>query len=179
MIIFMGVAGAGKSVQGKLLAEALGYQWLSTGEYLRSNITPERKQEMEAGKLLADAEIFSILEEFFQGMKDQGKTILDGFPRTLSQAKWLHDRYEKGEIIISSVIYLDASQEVVKDRLKSRGRPDDSDEALSRRFEEFEELTLPILDWFKSKGVEVFEIDAEREVEAIHKDILNKVSSER
>lgn len=177
MIIFMGVAGAGKSVQGTLLAEALKYQWLSTGEYLRSNISGKRKQEMLEGKLLDDQEIIDILKNFFASIEDENKTILDGFPRTLVQAKWLHEQQKSGALHIGSVIYLNASKEVVQQRLLGRGRADDTEEALDKRFEEYESLTLPIIDWFKSCGIKVHEVNAERSIEDIQKDIINRVKT--
>lgn len=176
MIIFMGVAGAGKSVQGNLLAEKLNYQWLSTGEYLRSNITPERKEGMLQGKLLADEEIIDILKDFFDDIEDQNKAILDGFPRTLSQAKWLYEQHQAGKINIADVFYLNASKEVVLERLLGRGRSDDSKEALEKRFQEYEELTLPIIDWMKWRGINVHEINAERSIDEIQKEIVSKLA---
>jgi len=176
MIIFMGVAGAGKSVQGTLLAKHLGYEWLSTGEYLRSNISGERREQMMAGKLLDDAEIITILEGFFAGIQDKTRCVLDGFPRTLTQAKWLLEQDKKGSVEIGSVIYLNASKEVVRERLMSRGRPDDTVEALDKRFEDYEKLTLPIIDWLKEQGVTVYEINAERSVEEIQSDIIARVT---
>lgn len=175
MIIFMGVAGAGKSVQGTLLAETLGYQWLSTGEYLRANISGERKTEMLGGKLLADDEIIDILKNFFASIEDENKTILDGFPRTIVQAKWLYRQHQEDKLHISNVIYLKASKEVVSQRLLGRGRTDDTQEALDNRFEEYERLTLPIIDWLKDQGINVHEVNAERTVEEIQKDILSRI----
>lgn len=175
----MGVAGAGKSVQGTLLAEHIGYQWLSTGEYLRANISGQRRQEMMEGRLLNDQEIIDILKDFFAEIKDQDKCILDGFPRTLNQAKWLLDEHNIGRVHISDVVYLKASKEVVRKRLLARGRPDDTPEVLDNRFEEYEKLTLPIIDWFTQQGVVVHEINAERSVEEIRLDILAKLQLDK
>lgn len=175
MIIFMGVAGAGKSVQGTLLAEKLGYEWLSTGEYLRANISGERKQEMLQGKLLDDQEIIGVLEDFFANIKNDNKAILDGFPRTLVQAQWLLEQMQKDKLHISDVIYLNASIEVVKKRLLGRDRADDNEEALEKRFEEYERLTLPIISWLKEQNFRVHEINAERTVEEIQEEIIAKL----
>lgn len=175
MIIFMGVAGAGKSVQGTLLARDIGYQWLSTGEHLRASISGERKEEMLKGKLLDDQEIIDILIEFFEGIKDSDHCILDGFPRTLRQAEWLHEQHQKGSINVTDVIYLDASKEVVRERLLERGRPDDTEEVINRRFDEYEKATQPIIDWFKEKGLNVHEVNGERTVEEIHADIMQRL----
>ena len=62
MIVFMGVAGAGKSVQGKLLARDLGFQWISTGEILRANLSGNRKKELLSGKLVGDEELIDLMD---------------------------------------------------------------------------------------------------------------------
>lgn len=175
----MGVAGAGKSVQGTLLAEKLGYEWLSTGEYLRANISEDRKAQMLAGRLLGDDEIIDILREFFASIHDQQKCILDGFPRTLAQAKWLLAQHESGELKIADIIYLDAPKEVVRERLLARGRADDTPEALDHRFDEYEKLTLPIIDWFVDNGLKVHKIDGNRSVAEIQAEILEKLGVSR
>ncbi len=177
MIIFMGVAGAGKSVQGSLLARDLGYTWMSTGEYLRANTSAERTAEMMQGKLLDDQEIIDILHNFFDTIPDEQKTILDGFPRTLQQAEWLMELHRAGTVHIEHVIYLDASREVVKHRLLSRGRPDDTEAVITRRFDEYEKATQPIIDWMIAKGLPVHEVNAERSVDEIHADIMSRIEA--
>ena len=66
MIILTGVAGAGKSMQGKILADEHGYAWISTGEILRVLVTGKRRQEMLQGKLLSDEEMIAILDKVFE-----------------------------------------------------------------------------------------------------------------
>jgi len=176
VIIFMGVAGAGKSVQGRMLAEKLGYDWISTGELLRKNIHGDRKQEMLEGKLLGDDEIIAIVEDRLKVLSSNNRAILDGFPRTLPQAKWLLKQHTKETLSINGVVHLTASKEVVKQRLLQRGRPDDSEEAIDVRFNEYEEHTLPIVDWFKESGLTVYEIDGERDVNEIHHEIVNQLN---
>lgn len=176
MIVFMGPVGAGKSVQGHLLKDHLGFEYLSTGEYLRAHLSPEREKEMLAGKLLADEELIEILMKFFDGIEDQSKVILDGFPRTLPQAKWLLEVHKTNQVKISCVIYLNATKDVIRERLLSRGRDDDRPEVIDRRFEAYEEMTLPIIDWFKNNGIKVYEINADRSVEEIQQDIRNSLN---
>ena len=60
MILLMGVAVAGKSVQGRRLADEKGLPWLSTGEFLRMLVVGERRKQMLAGKLLSDKEIIEL-----------------------------------------------------------------------------------------------------------------------
>jgi adenylate kinase len=170
----MGVAGSGKSVQGKLLAQDLGLRWLSTGEMLRQKVTGERQKEMLEGKLLGDEEIIKLIDEYIQEQKDENSSfVLDGFPRTLAQAKWLIDEYNDKKINIDGVVHINASRQVVKDRLLKRGRPDDNEKAISVRFEEYENFTLPIIDCFKRENISVFEVDGERKIAEVHQEIVN------
>jgi adenylate kinase len=175
MILLTGVAGAGKSMQGKILADEHGYSWISTGEILRVLVTGKRRQEMLQGKLLSDIEVVMILDKVFDLIDTKQEFILDGFPRTIAQADWLLDQAHRGRFDLTAVINLDASEEVVKERLLARGRQDDTDESIARRFEEYRAVTLPILDYFKQEGVSVHSIDAAQDPRIVHDEILKCV----
>lgn len=177
MIIFMGVAGSGKSAQGRLLADRLGYPWLSTGEFLRMLISGERRREMLEGKLLDDAEIISLVQKIFRIVDTEHEFVMDGFPRTVAQADWLLNQRRHGQLDITAVIHLQASEEVVLDRLLQRGRQDDQAEAIRERFREYETATQPIIDDLKEHGVPVFEINGEGDIEAIHESIVRAIAS--
>lgn len=172
MIILTGVAGAGKSMQGKILADEHGYAWISTGEILRVLVTGKRRQEMLQGKLLSDEEMTVILDKVFDLIDPTQEFILDGFPRTIPQSDWLLDQVNQGRFQLTAVINLDASEEVVKGRLISRGRQDDTDEAIAERFREYRSVTLPILEHFKHEGIRVCMINAAQEPRQVHDAIL-------
>lgn len=175
MIVLMGVAGAGKSMQGKILADEHGYAWISTGEILRVLVTGRRRQEMLEGKLLSDDEVIAILDKVFDLIDTDQEFVLDGFPRTIAQADWLVAQTRSNRFRLSGVIHLSASEEVVRKRLESRGRPDDTDDAISKRFKEYNSVTLPIIDHFKGLGVNVCEVDASRPPREVHDAILKCV----
>lgn len=179
MIIFMGVAGSGKSVQGRLLADRLGFPWLSTGEFLRMLIAGERRREMLEGRLLDDAEIITLVQKIFRVVDTEHEFVMDGFPRTLAQADWLMTQQKHGQLDITAVIHLLADEEVVLERLLQRGRQDDQADVIKERFQEYQAATRPIIDEFKLEGVPVFEIAGEGEVEAIHEDIVKAIASVR
>jgi adenylate kinase family enzyme len=170
MVLIMGVAGSGKSLQGRLIAKELGYKWLSSGEFLRSRMVGAKRQAMLAGKLLADQDLIDIFDQEIENL-DKNKSILDGFPRTLVQAQWLLKRHVEHKIHIDAVIYLKASKQAVKERLIKRGRQDDNGPAIEQRFNEYQKLTLPILELYKNANIAVYEVNAERSVEAIHQEI--------
>lgn len=172
MIILTGVAGAGKSSQGKILADEHGYAWISTGEILRVLVTGKRRHEMLKGKLLSDEEVITILDTVLNLIDARQEFILDGFPRTIFQADWLLDQVHKRRFELTAVINLDASEDEVRKRLMARGRQDDTEEAITKRFEEYRTVTLPILEHFRQEGVKVYNIDASQAPRAVHDDIL-------
>jgi adenylate kinase len=171
----MGIAGAGKSMQGRLFADEHGYAWISTGELLRVLVTGKRRQEMLEGKLLSDDEMVHILDKVFDLINLSEEFVLDGFPRTLPQAQWLLEQVDHGRFDVDVVFNLVASQDVLHKRLHARGRMDDTDEAIARRFEEYERVTKPIIDLYKAHGIRVYDIDASRTPPVVHDDILRYV----
>jgi adenylate kinase len=172
MIILTGVAGAGKSMQGKIFADEHGYAWISTGEILRVLVTGKRRQEMLQGKLLSDDEMIHILDKVFELIDVREEFVLDGFPRTIPQADWLLDQAHTGRFPLSAVVNLSASEEVVRERLMARGRQDDTELAIAKRFDEYHSVTLPILAHFRSEGIHVYDIDAAESPRVVHDEIL-------
>lgn len=175
MIILTGVAGAGKSMQGKMFADEHGYAWISTGEIFRVLVTGKRRQEMLEGKLLSDEEVINILDTVLNLIATDQEFVLDGFPRTIPQADWLLDQVHKGRLELTAVVNLDASEDVVRERLMARGRQDDTEEAIAKRFDEYRSVTMPILEHFKKEGVDVHNIDAAQEPRTVHDAILKAI----
>lgn len=178
MIIFMGVAGSGKSMQGKLLADKMALPWLSTGEFLRMLISGEHRTEMLKGKLLDDAEIIRLVQKIFAIVDTSEQFVLDGFPRTLEQADWLLGQVKHKQLAVDAVVHLRASEEAVKERLLQRGRQDDYDEAIAERFKEYEESIRPILGYFSEATIAVHDIDGEGEVEVVQARILEALQTQ-
>jgi len=175
----MGVAGAGKSVQGRLLADELGYAWISTGELLRVLITGTRRQEMLKGKLLSDDEVIKVIDKVLELIDPNNEFVLDGFPRTIEQTRWLLQENEKGRFSRILVLNLQANEKVVHDRLVQRGRMDDSEQAITKRFKEYHDMTLPIIDEFKRHDIQVHDIDAARDPQAIHIGIIGILGNQQ
>lgn len=175
MIILTGVAGAGKSMQGKMFADEHGYAWISTGEILRVLVTGKRRHEMLQGKLLSDEEMINILDTVLNLIAADQEFVLDGFPRTITQANWLLEQVHKKRLSLTAVVNLDASEDVVRDRLMARGRQDDTEEAIAKRFEEYRTVTLPILEHLKQEGVDVYNIDAAAAPREVHDAIVKHI----
>lgn len=177
MIILTGVAGAGKSMQGKIFADEHGYAWISTGEIFRVLVTGKRRQEMLQGKLLSDDEVISIIDKVLDLIDTNEEFVLDGFPRTITQADWLISQIASGRIKLTAVINLAASEDVVRARLVERGRADDKEDAINERFKEYRTVTLPILDHFKKEHINVYQIDASQTPREVHDAILHCIEN--
>ena len=172
MILIMGVAGAGKSVLGRKVADNLGLPWLSTGEFLRMLVTGKRCKEMLAGQLLSDTEMIELADKIFHMIETKEEFILDGFPRTVGQADWLIAQHSAGLINISTVLHIEASENVVKERLLERGRQDDTKEAIAARFDEYRRVTLPMIKDFENKAITVHHIDGEGTPKSVYQSVL-------
>ena len=175
MILLMGIAGSGKSMQGRLFADEQGFAWLSAGELLRILVTGKRRQEMLQGQLLKDEEMIKILDKVFDMINLSEEFVLDGFPRTVVQAMWLLEQVKKDRLHVDAVINLIADQNTVRKRLRTRGRADDTDDAIALRLEEYNAVTRPIINLYKEQNLPVYDIDANQEPQAVHDAIWNHI----
>ena len=178
MIILMGVAGAGKSMQGRLFADEHGYAWISTGEMFRVLVTGKRRQQMLEGKLLSDDEVIKLVDKTLKMIDLEKEFLLDGFPRTTVQSDWLMEQVKAARLHLTAVVNLAASREVVKERLLARGRLDDTEEVIDRRFDEYQKVTLPILEYFRDCGAKVLDIDAAQDPQTVHNQILARIEGD-
>jgi adenylate kinase len=175
-IILIGIQGAGKSTQGNLLSEKLKIPYLSTGHIFRDlakEKTPEGryiKETINAGYLLPDNKTLEIVESYLERDEYKNGFILDGFPRTTAQAEAF-----KSEI--NHVFYLKVSDKEALWRISGRDdeRDDETLKAIRKRIELFHEVTLPVLDYYKGKGI-LIEINGEQSIEDISKEMLSKIS---
>jgi adenylate kinase len=167
----MGIAGAGKGTQSKLLADRHGFHLLTMGDVLRMYVTGEQRERMLAGQLLDDEEVIGVVDKALKSIINGDEILMDGFPRTIPQAEWLVEQVKAGRFELKLAFHLVASRAAVKERLLGRARIDDVDAAIEKRFDEYEKSTKPLLDWLKQHDVQVADIDAERDIEAIQTDL--------
>ncbi len=172
MILLMGPAGAGKSMQGHKLADEYGYAYISTGEVFRLLITGHRRAEMLEGKLLSDAETIHVLDKVLDIIDTKSQFILDGFPRTANQVTWMLGEVAAGRFEKPIVIHLDIDEKEIRARLSKRGRIDDTDEAITQRYRLYQEQTRPILQQMADAGIVIHELSAVGTPLAIHKSIV-------
>ena len=107
MIVFFGPAGAGKSVQGNLLAARNNWRWLGAGQLLRDSKDPELLATMSTGKLVDPNIVNRVMGEALARANDKvSQVILDGYPRQLAQAQWLienKDLYNRNVDLVYSI----------------------------------------------------------------------------
>jgi len=168
----MGIAGAGKGTQAKMLVDRDGYSVVATGDTFRKYATEEQRDRMLKGFLLQDEDIYEMLSKAFDAVPDLKKCILDGAPRSIPQADWLLNEADKRQFNITAVVHINVSEDVVRHRLLDRGRSDDTDAGITKRFEEYRNSTVPILDHLKEKGITVFDVDGDQGPVAVHDQIL-------
>lgn len=177
MIVLMGLPGSGKGTQGKMLADVKGIHLLSMGELVRMYVTGERRKEMLAGVILNDEEIIAMLDRVLNSLDGVNDSILDGFPRTIKQAEWLLQQAESGRFSVDVVVYLEVTRDAVVERLKTRGRLDDTQEVIEARFKEYERLTRPVIAWLEEHGVRILHIDGMRSTDVVHRDIVSQLEA--
>lgn len=168
MIIFFGPAGAGKSVQGQILSARHGWRWLSVGQLLRDTHDAELIREMQTGALVSEERVNSIVKEALKNAKDLEHVILDGFPRQLSQAKWLVDTQSEHERAVNMIIVLEVPKAEIMNRLRVRGRADDKPEVIEERLHIYRKEIYPILDYFTDRKVYITHIDGTGTVGQVH-----------
>lgn len=171
MIIFFGMAGSGKSVQSEKLSTAINWPHISAGAALRASDDSQVKADLAKGEL-ADYRITNRLMR--QTLDDvNNRLILDGYPRQIEQAQWLIDEQRPIELCI----WLDVSEEVIRQRLAERGRHDDTAEAIHRRLEIFNQETAEVLDLFKQHQIKIIKVDGSGSIEQVHQRVLQEVQN--
>jgi len=168
MIVFFGPAGAGKSVQGQILAARHNWRWLSTGQLLRDAHDVHLLEKMQTGALVDPALVSEIMGDALERAKDIDHVILDGFPRELSQAKWLIDSQPRHQRSIGVVIVLEVPKAEITRRLQLRGRIDDTPEVIEERLNIYRKEMYPILSYLTEQGVHVAHIDGTGTVGQVH-----------
>jgi adenylate kinase len=189
-LAIIGPSGGGKGTQAKLLAKKFGLRHISVGRLIREEIrraTPLGKKIagiVDAGRWLPTKLVFKILKPVLDESL-VGGFILDGFPREVGQAILLDEYLQKRGLQLDFVFWLKVRPEVIYQRRKKmqqqgksfydEKREDESEAAIRSRMEEYQKTISPIVNFYRRRGI-LREIDGERAVSEIHRDILKHLS---
>jgi adenylate kinase len=167
-ILMAGLPGSGKTTQAGKLEKELGIPLLRTGDIFRdiseedSELGQKVKQVVESGGLVDDDLVVEIVKKALEDEKYNNGFVMDGYPRTVEQIGQYDPEFD-------FVFYLELSEQEIRNRLKHRGRVDDSPETITHRLITQEENMWGVLGYYKFKHkAEVHEINGERTVEEIH-----------
>ena len=180
ILVLFGPPGAGKGTQADLLRDKLNLLHLSTGDILRSEVSNQSelgviaKKYMDDGELLPDDLIISMIKNKIQSDTESSGFLLDGFPRTISQAKALDDMLKENSLTLNKVVSLEVEDEELIKRLLSRGRADDNEETIKNRLEVYKNQTLPIKDYYKASNI-LIEIKGDDSIEEVSSNIFNSI----
>ncbi|MEN8693598.1 MAG: nucleoside monophosphate kinase [Akkermansiaceae bacterium] len=203
--MFLGPPASGKGTQGRRLAEQGGFSYLSTGGLLRSALRDQSelgekaRPFLDRGEYVPDEVMVPMVLDWLIAHPE--KIILDGFPRTIAQAETLDRAFERSLRQLPQVVYLDVPFEELERRVQGRlecgnchwvtskgkaiscskcggkmvPRVDDDTERFKSRFNEFERLTAPLLNYYE-KSQRLLRIPAVGSPDTIHVNILSQLS---
>ncbi|QNK83005.1 adenylate kinase [Nakamurella sp. PAMC28650] len=179
-LLIVGPQGAGKGTQAALLAESLGIPHVSTGDLFRANLAGGTelgmlvKKYVDSGELVPDEVTQDMVADRVSQPDAEPGFLLDGFPRNITQADWLTAMLDGRHAPIERVVLLTAPDQVLLDRMLSRGRADDTVEAITRRLDIYHRETTPLIDYYDGRVVHV---DGVGEVDEVHRRVLEAVRS--
>jgi adenylate kinase len=162
-IVLFGKPGAGKGTQAEFLKSKYQLFHISTGDLFRHHISNKTdlgmlaQSYMDKGDLVPDQVTIDMLKDAVETHSEAKGFIFDGFPRTSKQAEALDTFLSEKSMQISATVALEADDDVLVERLvnrgKTSGRVDDQDEEKIRnRFEEYNNKTAPLRDFYEAQG---------------------------
>ena len=163
-VILLGAPGSGKGTQAERLAKSLGLPHISTGAILRQAVADgtelgvAARDIMAAGRLVSDEIVLGIVEERVSAPDCRRGFILDGYPRNRAQARALGEvlaRLGATEWIANIAVPAEELAARVRGRRGTDGRQDDSEDAFRRRLEVYESESLPLLDHYGDRAVNI------------------------
>lgn len=191
--VFFGIVGSGKGTQVKLLQDYLKNNdgrecvYIGTGEIFRQIIgslaqddnTRMVKELLNAGQLIPDEMTNKlVLDKIDAELSPEKNCIFDGYPRTVAQAEVFEKMMQKHGRANVKIIYIELTEAEAMKRNLLRGRHDDTEEGLRKRFEEYRNKVIPAMNYFDGRaGYKVYTINGEQSVEAVHADIIKAINS--
>ncbi len=160
-LVLVGPPGAGKGTQAVRLAERLDVPHISTGDLFRANLSQqtslgvEAKRYMDAGELVPDSVTVAMVRDRLTDNDAAKGFILDGFPRTLTQAGSLGEILDERSESLDAIVEFQVPEDVLVARLQGRGRDDDTEDVIRRRQQVYRDETEPLLAYYRDRLITV------------------------
>lgn len=187
ILVLFGPPGSGKGTQAELLTSALGVSHVSTGDLLRAeaeagtSLGAEVAPLLAAGELVPDDLTERVLERRLERPDAARGAILDGYPRTVAQARSLDRRLAGAGDRVQAGVVLDVDEPTLLQRLLHRAgeqhRSDDNRDSIAERMAEYHQRTEPVLAYYRDLGVPVLHIDGTGDVDAVHERLVRALRS--
>ena len=171
-VVLLGPPGAGKGTQAQVLCEHLNVPAISTGDMLREAVTEgsqlgRRVQEiMASGALVDDATMAEVVRERLARPDARQGFLLDGYPRTLPQARTLEGILDGMSEELDAVLLVEVPEAELVRRTLLRGRADDTENVVRERLRVYREKTEPLIGYYKERGL-LRAIDGDRPIEEV------------
>jgi len=162
-IVIFGPPGAGKGTQSNFIVKKFNLYQLSTGELLRKEINDKTQLGQQissiinAGNLVSDEIVGNLIEKFITYKDYKNRLIFDGYPRNLSQARYLDVLLKRNNQKIDIALKLSVSLKTIKKRIFERKnlekRADDNEKIAIKRYETYENNIEPVINFYKQSDL--------------------------
>jgi len=180
-LLLIGAPGAGQGTQAELLAKRFGITHISSGDLLRQHVKDQTslgqkiKSYVDNGDLVPDGVVMDMLRKPVVAAAKAGGYVLDGFPRTVEQAKASFPTAHALGIEVQAAVHLDVPREELVRRLLSRQRgSDDTKEVIEHRLQVYLERTVPLLEYYADREW-MFAVDGAQPRDAVHEEIVARL----
>jgi adenylate kinase len=187
--VVFGPPGSGKGTQASRVAERLMMPHIATGDMLRDEVARgtalgrEAEPIMRAGNLVSDDLVVRVIESRLAQPDAVKGVLLDGFPRTVRQAKALGEMLSRSGKRVDVLVALRVPENVLRERVLRRaeieGRSDDTPEAFARRMATYRNETEPVLEHYATSGTRIVEVEGVGSIEEVTERIVKALSGSR
>ena len=181
-IVLIGPPGAGKGTQANRLASKYSIPHLSTGELLRdacrqrTEVGRQAEHYMKTGKLVPDSLVEQVVDQRLREADAHAGFVMDGFPRTVPQAESFDRMLKQRREPLDLVLEFRVGEDDLLERLEGRGRQDDAAEIVHQRFEQYQQHTTPLLDYYQHSG-RLQTVDGHGSPDQVYQRVLAAVQS--
>jgi adenylate kinase len=180
-LLLIGAPGAGKGTQAEKLSARFHIAHISSGDLLRQHVKEQTslgqriKSYVDAGDLVPDALVMDMLRKPVVAASEAGGYVLDGFPRTVDQAKTAFETARALGVEVQAAVHLHVPDRELIRRLLARNRgSDDTEEVIAHRLEVYQQKTIPLLDYYANREW-MFSVDGTRTPDEVHEAIVNRL----